>query len=131
VLMASLVERSSQREVTQIVRTTQPRPIAKLIDSARLDRFDDIWVGARDKILWQFHRSTDGSDDVPGTIHDDLSVSRLYAIAIDRDGMTWVKKLNRELLLSADSSDAPIAKSPAATAITCSDDLLALLLDDH
>jgi len=129
VLMANLVERSIQREVSHVVRTSQPRPIAKLIDSAKLDRFEDIWVGAKHKILWQFHRSTD-SEDVPGTVHDDLSISRLYAIAVDRDGMTWVKKLNRELLLSAESTDSTIVKSGPATAITCSDDLLALLLDD-
>ncbi|HEV8607582.1 MAG TPA: sigma-70 family RNA polymerase sigma factor [Tepidisphaeraceae bacterium] len=131
VLMANLVERSVQREVTQVVRTPAPRPIGQLIDSSKLDRFEHIWVGAKDKILWQFHRAGDGSDhDVAGTIHDDLSVSRLYAVAIDKDGLTWVKKLSREVFAGPESADSFTFTPGAQLPITCSDDLLALLLDD-
>jgi RNA polymerase sigma factor (sigma-70 family) len=131
VLMANLVERSVQREVTQVVRTPAPRPIGQLIDSSKLDRFEHIWVGARDKILWQFHRAGDASDhDVAGTIHDDLSVSRLYAVAIDKDGLTWVKKISREIFTGPKSADSFTFTPGAPLPITCSDDLLALLLDD-
>src|SRR6266850_162812 len=131
VLTASLVERAVRREVTQVVRTSRPRPITALIDSSKLDRFEDIWVGARDKVLWQFHRATDGSDhDVAGTIHDDISMAKLYAVAVDRDGITWVKRLNRDLLAAPESADPQMFKPGQALPITCSDDLLALLLDD-
>jgi hypothetical protein len=100
------------------------------VDTAQLDQFEHIWVGAKSKILWQFHR-TDGSDlDVPGTISDDLSVVRLFAVAVDRDGITWVKRLNRELLSVPESADPQMFKSGQALPITCSDDLMALLLDD-
>jgi RNA polymerase sigma factor (sigma-70 family) len=131
-LMASLVQQRAQRQVTRVVRASPPRPIATLIDSTTLDRFEHIWVGARDKVLWQFHRSDDGSNhDVPEIVHDDLNVAKLYAVAVDREGVTWVKRLNRELLTAPESADPILAKPGAALPITCTDDVLALLLTDH
>jgi len=130
-LMASLVQQRSQREVKQVVRTSPHRPIATLIDSTKLDRFEHIWVGARDKVLWQFHRSGNGSNhDVPETVRDDLNISKLYAVAIDRQGVTWVKRLNRDLLATPESADPIVAKPGASLPITCTDDVLALLLTD-
>jgi DNA-binding CsgD family transcriptional regulator len=130
VLTAHLVDRSMQREVTQVVRTPAPRPIATLVDSSRLDRFEHIWVGARAKVLWQFHRSTDDRD-VAGTIRDDASLTKLYALAVDRDGVTWVKRLNRDILAAPASADPQMFTPGQALPITCSDDMLALLLDDY
>ena len=131
VLTANLVDRASQRQAAEIIRTPAPRRLTAWVDTSRLDQFEHIWVGAKSKVLWQFHRE-DGSDlDVPGTINDDLSVIRLFAVAVDRDGVTWVKKINRELLLSAsDSADPKMIKAGETLPITCSDDLMALLLDD-
>lgn len=131
VLTANLVDRASQREVAQIVRTPAPRRLTAWVDTSKLDQFEHIWVGAREKVLWQFHRDADGSDhDVAGTIRDDLSVAKLYAVAVDRDGVTWVKRLNRDLLTVPDSADPQTFKPGQPLPITCSDDLLALLLDD-
>jgi RNA polymerase sigma factor (sigma-70 family) len=131
VLTASLIERAVQREVRQVVQISRPRPMTAWVDSSRLDQFEHIWVGAKEKILWQFHRSGDGSDhDVAGTVRDDISVARLYAVAVDRDGITWVKKLNRDLFTVPESADPQMFKQGETLPITCSDDLLALLLDD-
>jgi len=128
-LTASLVDRSMRREVMQVVHTPAPRPAATFVDSSQLDRFDHIWVGAHEKVLWQFHRATDDRD-VAGTIRDDASLTKLYALAVDRDGVTWVKRLNREILAAPESADPRMFNPGQPLPITCSDDMLALLLDD-
>jgi hypothetical protein len=98
------------------------------VDTSRLDQFEHIWVGAKNKVLWQFHRADASDLDVPGTIKDDMTITRLFAVAVDHDGTTWVKKINRELL--SDSADPKMINAGQPLPITCSDDLMALLLDD-
>lgn len=128
-LTSHLIDRSIKNQVTQVFRTDPARTPTAWVDTSRLDQFQDIWVGANQKVLWQFHRATDDRD-VPGTIRDDMSLTRLYAVAVDSDGITWVKQLNRDLLAAPASADPQIIKAGHALPITCSDDLLALLIDD-
>jgi RNA polymerase sigma factor (sigma-70 family) len=131
-LMANLVQQKiQQRDVVQVVRAAPPRPIATIIDSTKLERFEHIWVGAKEKVLWQFHRTADGSNhDVPETVLDDVTLAKIYAVAIDREGITWVKKLNREVLAAPESADPQMFKPGQPLPITCTDDVLALLLTD-
>jgi len=84
---------------------TGSAPIATLVDSSKLDRFEHIGSARAKK--FSGNSTAPRRSRFAGTIRDDISLTKLYALAVDRDGVTWVKRLNRDVLA------APRLRRPA------------------
>lgn len=67
-----------------------------------LDRFEKIWVGNKDQVVWQFPPRQDAAEvsSIDVKLLDETSGKKLYAVAVDKDGQYWVKQLKLDSMYS-------------------------------
>ena len=83
-----------------------------------IDRFEKIWVGNKDQLLWQFPPREDAaarttSLDVRHL--DETSGKKVYAVAVDKDGQYWVKQVNIGQLYGHLSDDSEYSSAYATS----------------
>jgi hypothetical protein len=83
------LEDSGPSRVVAVREAVEQKPLP-------IDRFEKIWVGNRDQVVWQFPPRQDTAA-MPGSIDvkllDETSGKKLYAVALDKEGQYWVKQL--------------------------------------